>query len=448
MDFAGKRAVVMGLGRFGGGIGAARFLASRGASVLVTDQASEEQLTSSLAALADCAVETRLGEHRETDFTEADVVVVNPAINPHRNHYVQAARASGVTITSEIRLLVERLPNRQRVIGVTGTAGKSTVTAMLGHVLKKTASDARPEGGPAVWIGGNLGGSLLPGVERIGARDWVVLELSSFMLDGLAEAAWSPGVAVVTNCSANHLDWHGSFEAYRAAKQVILDHQQAGDVAVLGPTVADWPTAREVVREVASLPDAGMPLQVPGEHNQWNAALALTAAGHAGVDTALGVEALADFAGLAHRLEVVAEANGVRAYNDSKSTTPEAAERALMCFDRGRAHLLLGGFDKGSDLQGLAQAVADHAAGVYTLGQTGAELARMIRARSGADGPIVLEAGDVANAVARACERAQPGEAIVLSPGCASWDQYPNFEHRGDHFRELARQRLGAQASA
>jgi UDP-N-acetylmuramoylalanine--D-glutamate ligase len=465
MDWTGWHVLVMGLGRFGGGVGAVRFLIERGASVRITDMRDATTLQPSLDALADLPFDMRLGAHAMADFTEADAVVVNPAINPHRNEYVQAAREAGARITSEIRLLIEALPGgpAQRVIGITGTAGKSTVTAMIGHVLNEYASDSgqaqehesnkraadnqlthdmprafQIKPSAAVWIGGNLGGSLLPYLDQINAQDTLVLELSSFQLEHLALARWSPRVAVVTNFSANHLDWHGSLEGYKQAKQATLDHQQPGDVAILGHPVADWPTAPEVASAVVTEPLGG-PLTVPGSHNRMNAALAAAASEAVGVPRGHTEEALAGFAGLAHRLQWVADVEGVRCFNDSKATTPEAAMLALDSFEPAQAHLLLGGYDKGSDLTQLAQHAAKHAAGIYTLGQTGPVLAEAIAAEP--EHAPVQCCQTLDQAVHRALNAAQPGEIVLLSPGCASWDQFTNFEQRGAYFQQLVQSR-------
>ncbi|MEM9020162.1 MAG: hypothetical protein AAGC44_06320, partial [Planctomycetota bacterium] len=198
-EFAGKRVTVMGLGRFGGGVGVTRFLADRGADVLVTDLEPAGRLQPSIELIQDLidagVVTLRLGEHNVSDFTTCDLVVVNPAVKPG-NRFVRAAEAAGVEVTTEIRLLVQRLPNRLRTIGVTGSAGKSTVTAMIGHVLGRVFERGREGSGstprrqsaktpskadnPKVWVGGNIGVSLLPVLDQIGEDDWVVLELSSF----------------------------------------------------------------------------------------------------------------------------------------------------------------------------------------------------------------------------------------------------------------------------
>jgi UDP-N-acetylmuramoylalanine--D-glutamate ligase len=422
MDLAGKRVVVMGLGRFGGGLGVTRFLHRQGADVLVTDLQPPEALAASLKALEGLAIEYRLGEHNVADFTTADLVVVNPAVKPADNRFIRAAKAAGVALTSEIRLLVSQLPSHQHTIGITGTAGKSTVTAMIGQLL------AAAHGGEHVHVGGNLGGSLLGNLQAIGAQDWVVLELSSFMLEGLDEDQWAPHIAVVTNFADNHLDWHGDTNAYRQAKQAILRHQAAGDVAVLGPDVREW---RAMGRVIEPRMDDVPALRVPGEHNRLNAALAMAAA-EAAVGAKVDRVALTAFAGLPHRLQFVCVHDGVRYFNDSKSTTPQAALLALKSFVAGKVHILLGGYDKGSDLSELARTAAISAKGIYTFGATGESIAQAAQAHGGH--AQVVPCGTLDQAVLQAVRRTSSGDVVLLSPACASWDQFENFEQRGSQF--------------
>jgi UDP-N-acetylmuramoylalanine--D-glutamate ligase len=445
-SFADKRITVMGLGRFGGGVGVTRWLCSQGAHVLVTDAADEETLVEPLGLIRPLidsgAVSLRLGGHAEEDFRSADMVVANPAVpRPWENKYLNAAREAGVPITTEIGLLVHRLPNRLRTIGVTGSAGKSTTTAMIHHILTRCA--------PPAHVGGNLGGSLLGSLEQIGAEDWIVLELSSAMLHWID--AWSPHVAVVTNVRPNHLDWHGDFEHYRRSKLRLLQWQRPGDAAVFAEPPADAGAAPAAGVRVVVVGEAearawaeagsGIELRVLGAHNRLNAATAVAACtclGAPGVSPRACWEALETFPGLPHRLEFVGELDGVAFYNDSKSTTPEATRTALSAFaDPSRVHLIAGGYDKGLDLAPLCEA-AMKCAGLYTIGQVGPRLsgpARTIRCET-------LE-----RALDAATNAAQPGEVVLLSPGCASWDQFTNFEQRGRAFERfvMARSAAGAE---
>lgn len=487
-EFAGRRAVVMGLGRFGGGVGVTRFLCGRGADVLVTDLEPAEKLGQSIAELRDLIddgrVSLRLGGHNISDFTTCDLVVVNPAVKPG-NRFVRAAQAAGIEVTTEMRLLVQRLPNRLRTIGVTGSAGKSTVTAMIGHVLGKVFGDLGVGGSelgqgkqapksqppnpnsPKVWVGGNIGVSLLPVIDQIGKDDWVVLELSSFMLERLKKdehfEGWSPHIAVITNISPNHLDWHGSMEAYVDAKQEIIRRVDSPARVVMGPGVkgqlhlhearrlsyADWP---EETLDKLDLP-------VPGSHNQTNAYMAVHAVTMAirGEPSELAAH-LADFPGLPHRLQLVAEHNGVRYFNDSKCTTPEAAMLAIQAFGdengvRNRLiHLVLGGKDKGSDMKPLAGFAAQKCKAVYTIGALGDTIAELCEGARPAEagrpescGGVswpdasaqVVRCGELETAVAEVVKRVRPGDVVLLSPACASWDQFENYEQRGQRFIDL-----------
>lgn len=419
-----KHVTVMGLGRFGGGAGVVRWLNEQGANVTLTDLQDAETLAGPLAALGDltgdAALTLRLGGHDERDFTGADLVVANPAVpRPWENPYLIAAQNAGVPITTEIRLSLERL-DRNRLIGVTGSAGKSTTTAMIHHILQRILTPpARP------WLGGNIGGSLLPDLERIGPEDWVTVELSSAQLYWLGADVGYPGapaiaphVAVLTNIAPNHLDWHGSLEHYAKCKLSMFTNQREADHRVRG---ADFEEQRRAV-----------PLRLRGAHNQRNALTAVTAVlratGALPQDT---VPHLADFGGLPHRLELIAERDGRAFYNDSKSTTPEATLLAISSFKKpSTVHLIVGGYDKGVDLGAIA-AEASRLGGLYAIGTTAAAIVEA----AGVDRAIECKTLD--RAVAHALDQMQDGHVLLMSPGCASWDQFTNFEARGDSFREL-----------
>jgi UDP-N-acetylmuramoylalanine--D-glutamate ligase len=417
-DLRGLRVTVMGLGRFGGGAGVARWLAEQGARVVVTDLLGPQRLAESIEALAGHvargSIELHLGSHDEADFTACDLVVANPAVpRPWENRYLRAAETAGVTVTTEIRLLVERL-DRRRTIGVTGTAGKSTTAAMIHHLLVRAGAPAH--------LGGNIGGSLLASLGAVDAGAWVVLELSSAMLYWLGadvgrrgRGGWSPHVAALTNLQPNHLDWHGTLEHYEACKRGIFRYQAPGDHALTG---ADTQAT------------ATIPLAVPGRHNQANARLAVAASrAAAGLDPAEAACALGDFGGLAHRLQLVAERGGLRFYNDSKATTPQATCLAVDAFDdAATVHVLAGGYDKKIDLSAIVE-LAPRVAGLYTIGTTGRPLAEAVAGRGHAEYCETLE-----TAAARAYGRMRAGDVLLLSPGCASWDQFENYEQRGDAF--------------
>ena len=411
-----RRVTVLGLGRFGGGLGVARWWLDRGAEVLVTDLADREELADAVSVLDGHAhrdrLQWRLGEHRTEDFSETDLVVANPAVpRPWNNDCLQAAWRAGVPVTTEIAILVSQL-DRRRVIGITGTAGKSTTAALTHHILR--SCDV------ASVLGGNIGGSLLTTIDEVRAADAVVLELSSAMLwwlgatdDGPPGAPrWSPGVAVTTNVAPNHLDWHETESHYRACKSGIAAHQDASDVHLSqDPGGAD------------------VSLGIPGRHNQSNARLAIAAAMQlAGVDEPRARAAAGSFTGLPHRLERIPSTDDFHYFNDSKSTTPEATLLAIEAMeDPGRVHLIAGGYDKGVSLDPIARR-AGELGGLYTIGATGADLAAGGAARS---------CGTIDVAVRHARSSMRPGDILLLSPGCASWDQFEHFEARGEAFRRL-----------
>lgn len=438
-NFADKRVTVMGLGNFGGGGGVTQWLVSQGARVLVTDMNQQEKLAASLEPLAEQIrtgqVALRLGGHDPRDFVETDAVIVNPAVpKPWDNQFVRAAQDAGVLVTTEINLTVERLPARHRVVAITGSAGKSTTSAMIHHILAAT--------GRRCVFGGNIGGTLLPALStsQIDEQTRVVLELSSAMLHWLA--GWSPHVAVVTNLSPNHIDWHGSVDHYRLSKQNLLRCQQPGDIAVLGGNVREWSTRDGVTRISPTDADNVSGLAIPGSHNESNAALAVAAAVAIEAGTLSREDAIAavrTFAGLPHRLQLVREVNGLRFFNDSKSTTPEATLLAVRAFERspglGKIHLIAGGYDKGSDLSPVAK-LAPTLAGLYTVGKTGPKIA----ADAKAIGTPAIECETIENAMNAIRNRAREGDIVLLSPACASWGQFTNYERRGELFAALARE--------
>jgi UDP-N-acetylmuramoylalanine--D-glutamate ligase len=432
MNYRGRRVTIMGLGHFGGAVATARWLARQGAIVTISDLADENALANSLALLADVPIAAvHVGGHREEDFQHADLVVVNPAVRP-TSPWLQLARQSGARLCTELELFMENCPSR--IIGATGSNGKSTTAAMIAAIL-----DAA---GRQTFLGGNIGGSLLEQLPQIGRDDWVVLEISSFQLWHFAPAARMPHVVIVTGCTPNHLDWHASLAEYVAAKQRILTGQTPADLAVLNTFDAEVTSWRHLVRgREIPLPklDILPPLPVPGEHNRINAACAAAAAAAVGCGPEEIRHGLEQFGPLPQRLEWFAAVKDRPFYNDSTATTPESTIAALRSLDVP-VWLMAGGKSKGFDFGPLAAEIVHRARGAALFGAAAAEIGALVAAQRPAFPYVVVETME--DALRWCWPHSRPGEAIVLSPACASTDQFRNFQHRGQHFVELVRHLL------
>ncbi len=459
-ELENRKVTVMGLGLFGGGAGVVRFLVDRGARVTVTDLRTADVLEKSLDQLEGLPVRHVLGEHREEDFETADLIVANPAVPPD-SPYLQAAARAGVPVESEINLTFRFLPT-PFTVGVTGSNGKTTTSHLI-HTMVKAC-------GRRSWLGGNMGGSLLPVLDEIRDTDVVVLELSSFQLETTGEAGLGPRVAVLTNITPNHLDRHGTFEAYAAAKRQIFLKAQGAVLNASDPETAQivrstgsmrkiFFSSREALGEGISLEadrivsaSGGQRIELvsrsevvlPGIFNVENIMAALGALSLILERDKIPPEAVragAAFEGVPHRLETVAMKAGVRYINDSIATTPESTIAAVEALG-GEIALIAGGYDKGIPLEGLARRIIESVRVVYLIGATAGNIEEAIRrARDGSpqlsgSGPEVVRAGVLGEAVRLAADRAGEGWTVLLSPAFASYDQFIHFEQRGEVFRE------------
>ena len=346
----------MGLGLLGRGVGDARFLAECGAELTVTDVKSAEALSESLAQLSDLQnITYTLGEHREEDFSHADLVLQAPA-TPKDSPYIEAAKENGVHVSMSTALCAKfAKENGVRVVGVTGTRGKSTVTQMIYDVLVQHSTDR-------VHLGGNVRGvSTLSLLHDLQEGDVLVLELDSWQLQGFGYEQISPHVAVFTNFMEDHLDYYTNMETYFADKKNIFAYQNEseGDTLIVGDEVAKRVAeAQPPVEPIVAVPiPEEWALQTPGVHNRENAALAREALASLGVPEALTEEGLENFTGVAGRLEKVATVRGALIYNDNNATTPAATIAALESFAEGNTILIAGGTDKGLALDALVTAI-------------------------------------------------------------------------------------------
>jgi len=514
--FSGKTVLVMGLGRFGGGVDVAKFAVAGGAKVIVTDSASPEKLSDSIEQLAGFpAIQFHLGSHDPADFESADVVVANPAVAPD-NKFLEIARRCGKCVTSQMNIFFELCP--ATIIGITGANGKSTTTALTAHLLRSafpgTANQAssienrapsiehrassigrRASSIENVWLSGNIGERpLLTIIDQISPADLVVLELSSFQLEQLAQIERAPKIALLTNLTPNHLDRHGTFENYCAAKQNIFKFQNLDKNS---PAVSIFNADDEIGAEWFEKyksdpgrlcikfsaddvpPHIRRAFSLPGRANLSNLAAALAVAGYFRVPDNLIAACLPDFKPLPHRLELVAEINGVRWYNDSIATTPPSAIAALDAFDCPRI-IIAGGYDKNLPFDELGKRIAVTAKAAILIGRTAQKIADAIRSAQVSlrapdliprecpkkDGPSVSLRGvpwgrrsnlnerdtryeirdtkvefaaSLAEAVDLAGRLAESGDVVLLSPACASYDMFDNFQHRGRQFAGLVR---------
>lgn len=474
VDLRGKRVLVMGLGVHGGGLGVTRFLVEQGAEVTVTDLRTAEQLASSLEQLAGLSVHYALGEHREADFRATDMVIRNPGV-PQESPLLQIARAAGASIEMEMTLFFRLCP--APIIGITGTKGKTTTTMLTGAILRQQFPDT--------VIAGNLRVSALEQLPHITPATPVVLELSSWQLEGLGDAQMSPPFACITNISPDHLDRYGSMEDYAEAKAQIFLHQRPDDITVLsasdpilramavrvpGEVVwfdqgTDWSEAdtleplriaywenntlfwhdhtrsssdRWHKEEICTQGD----VQIAGQHNLTNIAAAVALAKVYGVETEHIRAAIRQFKGVPDRLESIAELEGVRYINDTTATTPTAAAAAVRSFTDPTI-VIAGGADKNLEFGPFVEALTQRAKVVVLLSGTATpklqnaleDMAQQSERRPSIVGPV----GSMQEALDAARDLAESGDVVLLSPGCASFGMFRNEFDRGEQFRQIVR---------
>ena len=438
MRYSGVRALVVGMER--SGVAAAALLARLGARVEATDVKPLAELPRAAGELERNRVAFR--QQSPEVFESAELIVLSPGVPPDLPP-IENARRRGATLIGEVELAAPFL--KGRTIGITGSNGKTTVTALTGHLLR--------ECGVAAQVGGNIGTAVCAMVESSREDQWNVLELSSFQLESIRE--FHAGVAACLNVTPDHLDRHGTFQRYAAAKRRLFETQRAGDFAVLnaedevcesfaaateGSPV--WFSSARVVApglwledgairfNGATVMDAGA-VPIRGRHNLENAMAAIACARLAGAELDAIAAAVTTFKAVEHRLEFVRTLGGVAYYNDSKATNVDATLKALDAF-KGGLWVILGGKDKGSDYTALREPLRTKARAALLIGAA----APRIREQVG-EGVEWIEAGTLERAVAEASRRASCGETVLLAPACASFDQFRNYEHRGQVFKEL-----------
>ena len=442
-ELKGKKVLVIGLARTG--VATSLFCAKQGAVVTATDTRPESELADAAAALGAAGISLQFGGYTEKILAGHDLVIPSPGV-PANSEILTAARSQNILIWSEIELACRFL--RGRLIGITGSNGKTTTTSLIEHILKNS--------GFTTLLAGNIGTPLIGVVEQTNLQTVTVAELSSFQLEWIE--TFRPNISVFLNLTPDHLDRHGSMEAYGAAKARIFENQTAEDFAVINaddpastpyaPTkpklfwfsrkqrVAQGTFLRgeEIVfrnegEEEIILKQSEIPL--PGAHNLENVLAAVAATRLAGAQPKEIAKAIRSFAGVEHRLEFVAEHNGVRYYNDSKATNVDATLKALEAFP-GRILIILGGKDKGSDYTVLQAPLREKAILALLIGAAAQKIESQI------SGSVAIErAGTLQRAVESASHSARPGDIVLLAPACASFDQFKDYEHRGRIFKQL-----------
>ncbi len=465
-DVRGKNVTVLGLGFFGGGEGAARFLCERGANVTVMDLKSEEELAPALSRLSDLPLRFRLRGHNEDDIRSSDLIVLNPAV-PRNSDIVAFASRQRIPMSSPMNMFLSLCA--APVVAVTGSVGKSTTTAMLAEILVRS--------GCKVHMGGNIGISMLAFLDRMSSGDTAVVELSSVQLEDAAALPFSPHVAVVTNIVPNHLDRYRDFESYVAAKKNIIKYQDTDALAVLnredpllrgrwagqvrgnllyfdGGGTGEYPFDTAAF-EGARLEDgnvvwysdgkseslfAASDLPLLGAHNLKNAIAASVAARWLGARPEDIKGALRGFKPLEHRLERCRRVGGVTFYNDSDSTTPDSTIAAINAFPPPIT-LICGGKDKKCSYEKLTEVIVNKVDVLVTLGQSGPAIAQSTREKGAGSGgsPIILETSSLSEAVARSYEHSMPGSTVLLSPSCSSLDMFSNYVERGREFKKMVK---------
>ena len=447
MDLFNKKILVVGLGMTG--IATARFLKNMGAVVTVTDMAKEDELGESVAIIRKLGINMELGSHENSTFENADLIVLSPGV-PHAIPQIQRAKDKGIDVLGEIELASKFID--QPVIAITGTNGKTTTTTLLGEMLKSSGFN--------VFVGGNIGSPLIGYVDREEKAEIVVVEVSSFQLDTIE--SFKPKVGVLLNITEDHLDRYKDFTAYAKSKCRIFENQNSSDTAVLN---GDDPLIRKLTENIKSnklffaaeknneegavvngnnitlfsekMPEPGKQktydlsgTSIKGKHNIENASAACLAALSAG-GTIEGIQtALDNFKGLPHRLEYVATVNGVKYFNDSKATNVDAVIRALECFS-DRVILIMGGRNKGADFDSLRDIVRHITKKVIAIGEAKENII------SSFNGVVpVNTSATMEDAVFTACDAAKPGDVVLLSPACSSFDMYNDYTHRGKVYCE------------
>ena len=460
-DLKDKRITIMGLGLNQGGLGVARFLAKVGAKILITDLKTEEELGSSLEKLKDFDVKYILGRHREEDFINTDMIIQNPAV-PHNSKYLKIARKHKIPIKTDLDLFFQLCPSKN-IIAVAGTKGKSTVSQLIYHIFKEAQKDA--------ILAGNIGISVLDILEKINPQTWLILEISTWQMEGIRNRKFRPQTAVLTNILPDHLDRYPNYKEYIRSEKLIFKHQRPNDNLIVNYDNEEtikikkeaglpiyWFSAKEKVEPGCYLKNDKLIFQsgeykttfakisdllLPGLHNLENILAASTVSFIHNIPGNIILKALKNFPGIPYRLEFIGEVRGIKFYNDTCATTPEATLAALRSFTEQPVILFLGGKDKKLNYENFGEAIGKNKEikKIILLQHPDydASLKILSALKKHLDSEKIILTSSLKVGVEAALQQAQANDLVLLSPAAASFGMFENEFDRGDQFNKIVK---------
>ena len=460
-DMKNKKITIMGLGLNQGGLGVARFLAKAGAKILITDLKTEKELEPSLEKLKDFDIKYILGRHREEDFINTDMVIQNPAV-PHNSKYLKIARTHGVPIETDLGLFLQLCPSK-KIIAVAGTKGKSTVSQLIYHIFKEAQKDA--------ILAGNIGISVLDILEKITPQTWLILEISTWQMEGIKNCKFRPQTAVLTNILPDHLDRYPNYKEYIRSEKLIFKHQSPNDNLIVNYDNEEtvkikketrlpiyWFSTKKNIEPGCYLENDELVFQsgeykmafakisdlpLPGPHNLENILAASTVGFIHNIPEKIILKALKNFPGVPYRLEFIGEFKGIKFYNDTCATTPEAALAALESFTEQPIILFLGGKDKKLNYENFGEAIGKNKKikKIILLQHPAydASLKMLSALKKHLDSEKIIQTSNLKVGVEIALQQAKANDLILLSPAAASFGMFKNEFGRGDQFNKIVK---------
>lgn len=460
-DLKNKRITIMGLGLNQGGLGVARFLAKTGANILVTDLKTKEELGLSLKKLKNFKVKYSLGGHREEDFINTDLVIQNPAV-PHHSKYLKIARKHKIPIKTDLELFFQLCPSKN-IIAVAGTKGKSTVSQLIYHIFKEAQKDT--------ILAGNMGISVLDILEKITPQTWLILEISTWQMEGIKDRKFRPQTAVLTNILPDHLDRYAHYKEYIRSEKLIFRYQNPNDYLVVNYDNEEtnkikeetglplyWFSAKEKIETGCYLENDELVFQsekhkivfakisdllLPGLHNLENILAASTVGFIHNIPGEIILKTLKIFSGIPYRLEFIGEFRGIKFYNDTCATTPEATLAALESFPKQPIILILGGKNKKLSYDNFGKAIGKNKEikNIVLLQHPNYDASQKILfiLKKHLDSEKIIQTSNLKVGVEIALRQAKANDLILLSPAAASFGMFKNEFDRGDQFNKIVK---------